>query len=169
VNVESVVRTVIDIARKKNAATIVGWHFSLIDDRRLTEALQAANIRLITAIAGNEGEQFRAAAAQAALGLTGVDYAVADTGSLVLLSGDEKPRCASLLPPVHIAVVKGEQILAGLPELFERLDSNEGRSSSAATLITGPSRTADIELTLVVGVHGPQELHVIIETQSISG
>jgi L-lactate dehydrogenase complex protein LldG len=63
-------------------------------------------------------------------------------------------------------VVKDEQILPGLPELFDRLDSNEGRSTSAVTLITGPSRTADIELTLVVGVHGPQELHVILETQA---
>jgi L-lactate dehydrogenase complex protein LldG len=69
------------------------------------------------------------------------------------------------LPPVHVAIVRPQQILPGLSDLFPLLqgESNGLRNlSSAITFITGPSRTADIELKLVVGVHGPQELHVLM-------
>jgi L-lactate dehydrogenase complex protein LldG len=74
-----------------------------------------------------------------------------------------------LLPPLHVALVKPEQIIAGLDDLFPLMryaDEAANRElTSAVTFITGPSRTADIELTLVVGVHGPQELHVIVLKQ----
>jgi L-lactate dehydrogenase complex protein LldG len=82
----------------------------------------------------------------------------------VLLARKGQARSISLLPPVHIAVVKPEQLLSGLSDLFPLLRGEaEGRDlSSAITFITGPSRTADIELTLVVGVHGPQQLHVVL-------
>jgi L-lactate utilization protein LutC len=67
----------------------------------------------------------------------------------------------SLLPPVHIAVVPRERILTGLDELFTLLPDPSG-STSSMVLITGPSRTADIEQILVRGVHGPGEIHVVI-------
>ena len=72
-----------------------------------------------------------------------------------------QPRSASLLPPVHIAVVNAERMLSGLDELLETLPLPAEQSSSMV-LITGPSRTADIEQTLVRGVHGPGEIHVVI-------
>jgi L-lactate dehydrogenase complex protein LldG len=104
-------------------------------------------------------------AALADLGLTGVDYALAETGTLVLSAGKGQARAISLLPPVHIAVLRPEQVIPGLTDLFPLLrrdtEAAGGTLSSAVTFITGPSRTADIELTLVVGVHGPQQLHVI--------
>jgi L-lactate dehydrogenase complex protein LldG len=100
-------------------------------------------------------------AAEARLGITAVDYALADSGTLCLLAGKRQPRTASLLPPIHVAILRPEQILRGLDDLFALLPSGDDLSS-AVTLITGPSRTADIELTLVVGVHGPQQLHVIL-------
>ncbi|HYV03597.1 MAG TPA: lactate utilization protein, partial [Blastocatellia bacterium] len=98
------------------------------------------------------------------IGITSVDYALAETGTLVLRSGAGRARSVSLLPPVHIALLKPDQIVPGLDQLFPMLarDQLVGRLDSALTFITGPSRTADIELTLVVGVHGPQELHVIL-------
>jgi L-lactate dehydrogenase complex protein LldG len=85
-------------------------------------------------------------------------YALADTGSVVLLSSDE-PRSQSLLPWSHITVVREGTILAGLEELFDRLGSD---LPSAVTIVTGPSRSADIEQRLAVGVHGPGDVHVVM-------
>jgi L-lactate dehydrogenase complex protein LldG len=98
--------------------------------------------------------------AEAAVGITGAEYALADTGTLVVMSATE-PRLASLLPPVHIAVIESGCILSGLDELLQR-DAKPGDRTASMVLITGPSRTADIEQILVRGVHGPGELHVVI-------
>src|ERR1035438_3227673 len=95
------------------------------------------------------------------LGITKADYALADTGTLVVFSEAGEGRTLSLLPPVHVAVVEESRILAGLDELMER-EPRFPERSSAMIFITGPSRTADIERTLTVGVHGPGELHVVV-------
>jgi L-lactate utilization protein LutB len=97
----------------------------------------------------------------AEVGINFADYALADTGSLVFLSESRESRLISLLPPVHVAVVAREKILSGLDELFTLVPQPVAQSS-AMVLITGPSRTADIEMRLVRGVHGPGEIHVII-------
>lgn len=107
------------------------------------------------------GDELRAACASAAFGITSADYALADTGSLVLFSSPEEARMISLLPPVHVALVPRERILTGLDELLTEVPLPADRSSSML-LITGPSRTADIEQILVRGVHGPGEIHVIV-------
>ena len=97
------------------------------------------------------------------LGLTEVNYALADTGTLALLSGPGRGRLLSLLPPVHVALLRSDQILSGMEELFCLLERDPVfQERSCITFITGPSRTADIELTLTIGVHGPQELHVVL-------
>ena len=97
------------------------------------------------------------------LGLTGVEYAVAASGTIVVVASPSHPRSVSLLPPVHIAVVRQEQLLPDLAALAERLHQDfPERPSSGIALITGPSRTADIEQTLSIGVHGPGELHVLM-------
>jgi L-lactate dehydrogenase complex protein LldG len=98
--------------------------------------------------------------ATADVGVTGAAYALADTGSVVVLSSQEA-RLASLLPPVHIAVLRREQILNGLDELLSILP-RPADSNASMVVITGPSRTADIEQILVRGVHGPGELHVVL-------
>lgn len=95
------------------------------------------------------------------VGITSADYALADTGSLVMFSSPEEARMISLLPPAHIAVVARDRILTGLDELFS-LEPLPAERSSSMVLITGPSRTADIEQILVRGVHGPGELHVVV-------
>jgi L-lactate dehydrogenase complex protein LldG len=94
-------------------------------------------------------------------GITGADYALADTGTLVLFSSPQEARMISLLPPLHLAVIRQEQILTGLDELFS-LEPLPGNRSSSMVLITGPSRTADIEQILIRGVHGPGEIHVVV-------
>ncbi|HEV3333973.1 MAG TPA: lactate utilization protein [Bryobacteraceae bacterium] len=105
-------------------------------------------------------EQLRELCASAEVGITSADYALADTGTLVMLSSPREARMISLLPPAHIAVIPGECILSGLDELFSILP-NSAEITSSMVLITGPSRTADIEQILVRGVHGPGEIMVL--------
>jgi L-lactate dehydrogenase complex protein LldG len=105
--------------------------------------------------------ELRAACAEAEFGITGADYALADTGSLAVFASPEEARLISLLPPVHIALLPISRLLTGLDELLS-LVPNPAERSSALILITGPSRTADIEQILVRGVHGPGEIHVIV-------
>lgn len=106
-------------------------------------------------------DQLRKLCVTADVGITGADYALADTGTLVMISSAEEARMISLLPPTHLAIISCDKILSGLEELFSLLPQPSQRSSSAV-FITGPSRTADIEQILVRGVHGPGELHVVI-------
>lgn len=120
----------------------------------------------ITKLAGVESgfrdpAALRKACAAAAFGITGAHYALADTGTLVLFASREEARLISLLPPVHLALVAAERLLTGLDELLALVPQPAERSSSMV-LITGPSRTADIEQILVRGVHGPGQIHVIV-------
>jgi L-lactate dehydrogenase complex protein LldG len=95
------------------------------------------------------------------VGITMAQAAIAETGTLVLDSSAERNRLVSLVPPVHIAIVNAASISQTLAEALAFIHTG-GDISPAITFITGPSRTADIELTLAIGVHGPQELYVII-------
>ena len=95
------------------------------------------------------------------VGISTAQAAIAETGTLVLDSACERHRLVSLVPPVHIAVVNASAIVETLSDALTLLQKKE--ISPAITFITGPSRTADIELTLAIGVHGPQELYVIVD------
>lgn len=106
-------------------------------------------------------DELRQLCATADVGITSADYALADTGTLVLLSTPHEARMISLLPPAHIAVVPCHRLLTGLDELFSIVPDPAGAASSMV-LITGPSRTADIEQILVRGVHGPGQLTVVL-------
>jgi L-lactate dehydrogenase complex protein LldG len=106
-------------------------------------------------------DALREICSRAECGITCADYALADTGSLVMLSSIEEARMISLLPPAHIAIVPRNRILTGLDELLIRVP-NPADLTSSMVLITGPSRTGDIEQILVRGVHGPGEIHVIV-------
>lgn len=86
-------------------------------------------------------------------------YGLADTGSVVLAAAPDEPRARSLLPDVHVTLLAEDRILPGLDELFAALGSE---LPSALAIVTGPSRSADIEQKLVVGVHGPREVHVVL-------
>ena len=107
------------------------------------------------------GSRARDEQASAEIGVTGCDGAVAETGSLVLLSAKGRSRAVSLLPAVHLAIVRRDQIVFSMGEFFARNTARMDASPSC-TFVTGPSRTADIELTLTLGVHGPGKLVVVI-------
>jgi L-lactate utilization protein LutC len=98
---------------------------------------------------------------KADIGITSADYALGDTGTLVMIASPAEARLVSLLPPAHIAIVPVTRLLSGLDELFTILPDPAAQTSSMV-LITGPSRTADIEQILVRGVHGPGQIHVVL-------
>lgn len=95
-------------------------------------------------------------------GVTAAQWGIAETGTLVLDDGAVRARRASLLPPLHIAILPRTHLVATLDEVFAGPVAASTAASHALTLITGPSRTADIELQLVVGVHGPKHLLVVL-------
>lgn len=107
---------------------------------------------------------FRAAALAAPVGVTGADWAVADTGTLVLASGPGRPRSASLLPRLHIALVAEHRLVARLGEGLARLGRH---TPSNLSFITGPSRTSDIENDLSIGVHGPARVLAIVVPEQV--
>jgi L-lactate dehydrogenase complex protein LldG len=92
------------------------------------------------------------------VGITGVLAGVAETATLVLPGGPGRMLSASLLPEFHIAVVEAVDIVM---HMEQALKLPEVRTASALALVTGPSRTADIEMTLTIGVHGPTEVYVV--------
>jgi len=94
-------------------------------------------------------------------GITSAQWAIAETGTLVLESHRERHRLVSLVPPVHLAIVESSRIRRTMSEVLAAVNQ-PGELSRTVTFITGPSRTSDIELTLAIGVHGPGQLHVIV-------
>ena len=96
------------------------------------------------------------------LGITGCFCAIAETGTLVFLTGTETPSATFLLPEVHVAIVRADQVVAAMEDAFERIRSEHGALPRAVNLVSGPSRTGDIEQTIVLGAHGPRFLHVVL-------
>lgn len=108
----------------------------------------------------SEREAYRRRLMTADMGITGADFGLATSGTLVVHGGPGEGRLMSLVPPVHVAFLRTDRLLPGVAELLARLESPP--PTSGVFLITGPSRTADIEQTLTVGVHGPKELYVLL-------
>lgn len=157
------------IAGERDARRVVAWHPDALGldvaaplTARGLEVSAAPDVERDAA----ERQRRRAVAAAADLGVTGVDLAVAETGTLVVISGAGRPRSASLLPACHVAVFDRDVLVESLAHAGLALDAwHEGGTpawrGAAINFITGPSRTADIELTLTRGVHGPREVHAV--------
>ncbi|MFQ5546015.1 MAG: lactate utilization protein C, partial [Acidiferrobacterales bacterium] len=104
----------------------------------------------------------RQAGRQDLVSVTGVFAAIAETGTLVLLSGAHSPTTLNFLPDVHIVIVRRQQIVTHIEDVWRRIRSELEDMPRTVNLITGPSRTADIEQTIQLGAHGPRSLHVIV-------
>jgi L-lactate dehydrogenase complex protein LldG len=114
---------------------------------------------------GSNHDDLVARLANCGAGITCADCAIAETGTLVVSSDEQNALLVSLLPPLHIAVIRATQIVASLDQAITKLNQEHvGRVDPARSVsfITGPSRTSDVELVLTIGVHGPKELHIII-------
>ncbi len=105
-----------------------------------------------------------AAIDEAQIGVSGAEFAIADTGTLVEVAVDDAYRLVSVLPRIHIALVSAKELVKGLQDASPRLRTIFARHERhcAVSFISGPSRTGDIEMILTLGVHGPEEAHAIV-------
>lgn len=136
-------------------------------ETHLCEQLNARGLSAFTTAEGGSAEhdQLVAQLAHCDAGVTAVDYAIAETGTIVLSSDEPNALLVSLLPTIHIALLRPSQISGSLADVIGKLNAERvgpGTSCRSVSFITGPSRTSDVELTLSIGVHGPKELHVIV-------
>ena len=165
---EDAVAYIVSVARKQGAGLVVRSNHEVLSRLPLDSALRKQGARVTTVATSRSitREQLRDEMAQADMGVTGVDYAIAETGTCVLVPRQGVSRLVSLLPRLHVAVVETHQVYETLDDLFalRRLAylRGDGDMGSYLSLIPGPSRTADIEQTLVTGVHGPVETHMVV-------
>jgi len=136
---------ILGLLKEKGVSEIMSWDAGRLPEG-LVEGLQ--NQGILMDFKGNP---------EIKVGLTGAQAAIAETGTLVLASGPGRPGSTSLLPEVHIAVLEKKDIYENLPQVFKL---QEIREAASVSLISGPSRTGDIEMTLTIGVHGPGEVYV---------
>lgn len=146
---------------------VVRWVDPALEGLGLDEALLAAGFEVVPFAPGADGADLVRKAEQAVAGITGCDFAIAETGTLVLgssrlgeASAPGRGRVVSLLPPVHLVVVRKAQIVYSLAEVLRRTAGSP--MPSQLILASGPSRSSDIENDLSVGVHGPGQVHVIL-------
>ncbi len=142
---------------------VLAWDEPSLPLPGIRDRLEAAGVRVDVPRlppGGDERRTMLARLAEAAIGVTGAEAGLADTGSLVLLSGPGRSRIASLLPAVHVALLSQRRLQPSLAAFLARDRTIVERGN--LVLVTGPSRTADIEMILTRGVHGPRELHVVL-------
>lgn len=96
------------------------------------------------------------------VGITGAFCAIAETGTLMTVSGPQTPASVSLLPETHVAVLRAGRVLQGMEDAWRLLREELGQPPRAVNFISGPSRTADIEQTVTLGAHGPYRVHVVV-------
>ena len=106
------------------------------------------------------GEAYRRNVLQTEIGISGCDYALADSGSLVIMHNSDNQRLISLAPDYYIGIVKTSQMLKDRFDLASIME--KGEKSAAVSIITGVSRTADVALQVVLGMHGPRKVYIIV-------
>ena len=182
-NPTSATAAIIDLIRDKdpecgNQKKVVAWKHPLIESLRLPQALADQNVPVyITGFEDTEAgedsrvkerERLRKHVIDSYMGITAADFCMADTATLVMRTRAAQARSVSLVPAIHVAVIELDQIIADLKELYALLkwDPKENKEAltNCMTFISGPSKTADIEATMVHGAHGPREVHVFVIT-----
>lgn len=173
----AVMRIIGQIVRSMSARRVLLSRGGLVDQLNLSTALKQFDLQVTTlddldsplapsgrGIGGEGKASAKEAFFAADIGITNVHRLIAETGTVVMATRPNEPRSVSLLPPVHIALAERSQLLPDLFDLFDLFSPLPGKSTppSCLSLITGPSKTGDIELRLVTGVHGPGEVHVIL-------
>ena len=137
------------LVEEQNITKATAWETPYLRRAGVNEILNSLGVELISPHASKHEM------ALCDLGITEADYLLPETGTLVLRSSVEKPRAVSLLPRVHLAIARPEMLRADLHQVFA-----EAKDHHYLVFISGPSRTADIELTVTLGVHGPKNLYV---------
>ncbi len=169
---EDAAQAIAELARDRapewsDARSLVAWRHPLIDSLNLPDRLKEQGIPVyVPDLAPDDPGLFRLQAQTALIGVTSADYCIAESASLVLKTRPGQPRMVSLLPSVHVAVITEDQLIESLKEcyaLVERgLDAEKDGMTCCMTLISGPSKTADIEAVMVHGAHGPREMIIYV-------
>jgi L-lactate dehydrogenase complex protein LldG len=179
----AVTAAITDLIRNKdpewgNQKSIVTWKHPIIESLNLPDALVDQNVPVfITELKESdaaetsrrkERERLRKHIIDSYVGITSADFCMAETASLVLRTRPGQARSVSLVPSVHVAVIHLDQIISDLKELYALIQrdsetSGEG-TTNCMTFISGPSKTADVEATMVHGAHGPREVYIYVMT-----
>ena len=173
-DLNSVTAGIVDLVRDKDPEwghkkSIVAWRHPLIENLNLPAALSQQGVNVFfTDSKEAEEENLRRHVIDSYIGITAADFCMADTATLVMRTRAGQARSVSLVPAIHIAVIELNQIIADLKELYALLKwdpqvKKEGLTN-CMTFISGPSKTADIEATMVHGAHGPREVYVFVIT-----
>jgi L-lactate dehydrogenase complex protein LldG len=158
---------IVALCKQKDVKSAVRSDEEVFQSLPVDQSLSPAGAR-VTVMAKSLGfsqQDVRKTAATAGLGLTGVDFAIAETATLVAIPHKGLSRLVSLLPPIHLAIVRPQDVIERLEDVFllRRLAyKNGGDVPNYMNFITGPSRTGDIEQTIIVGAHGPKETHMLL-------
>jgi L-lactate utilization protein LutC len=158
-----VTNRIVSLAGEIGARTVALGQGVASDMDAIGEALERADFRIVrtVAVADTERAAMRARVADADLGIAEADFAIASTGTLAVVSNANRPSSLTLLPPASLVIVQIDRIMPNLAAVLAEMGT-AGVAANRLTLITGPSRTADIEKRIVLGVHGPKSLHVIV-------
>jgi len=154
-----------DLLNEAKAQSAVCWRHEILERIGLRSLLAEMTVEGLNhdLLSGLPEEEQRGRLLACDIGITSCDAAIAETGTLMTCSGPGQERLASLIAPVHVAIVERKQIVPDLIDAFQLLhDRGPGALPSNVTFITGPSKTGDIELQLTTGVHGPGVWQVII-------
>ena len=176
-DVASVAVAITELVRDKDPEwgdpkSVAAWRHPLIESLNLPGALSEQGVPVFFSEAdGAERETLRRRIIDSYIGITSADFCMADSATLVMRTRPGQARTVSLLPSIHIAVIELDRIIADLKELYALIKwdpqiSTEG-VTNCMTFISGPSKTADIEATMVHGAHGPREVHIFVITAGI--
>lgn len=150
---------------------VAAWCHPLIDSLGLDTVLADMDIPLIfppgnLSPSPEDCEQFRQEVIESFIGITSADYCVCDTATLTMKSRAGQPRSVSLVPSIHVAVIREDQLLENLTDLYFLLqwspEEQDMDQTNCMTFISGPSKTGDIELVMVHGAHGPREVYLFV-------
>jgi len=155
---------VLEVAAALNARTVAVGTGLVDDPAPIVDGLERAGTKVIrtAAVADDAARaELRGNLARCDLAVVEADYAIAATGTLAMLATPERPGSLTLLPPVNVILVNAGRILPDLAAAIAAIGA-PAIASHRLALVTGPSRTADIEKRIVLGVHGPREIHVAV-------
>lgn len=173
-DINRVTAAITELVREKDPEwsdqkSVVAWDHPLVERLNLSAALAEQKVPLfITELKATAEKDIRQQVIDAYIGITSADFCMADTATLVMRTRPGQARTVSLVPAIHMAVITLDQIIADLKELYAllRWDPQERKEglTNCLTFISGPSKTADIEATMVHGAHGPREVHLFVLT-----
>ena len=148
---------VLNLAREREAKLLVRWDVEYLDELGADQPLREAGVEVAL---WSDLPDLREIAGRADIGLSTATWAIAETGTLVLEHGQGRGRSVTLLPPTYIAILPADRLLRTVPEAIQKYTGNTLPAN--VCFHTGPSRSGDIEMSLVVGMHGPGDVHVLL-------